>query len=161
MDLRRDERAPKVVSDDLMGAIGPNRDVRRLEGEAERIKARLEEKHGRVSAAPGEEQAVYTRKRGELRTARQKHRRKAFKMIYKDYFQAKDEEELQKQLRGSENLNSSERSIIPCHSNHTKTSQETHANEDEQVPNMPTLDQQKRWKCSAIRSSSVGRLVVL
>lgn len=100
MGLRRDERAPKVVSDDLMGAIGPNRDVRRLEGEVESIKTSLEEKYGRVSVAPAEEQAIYTRKRGELRTARQKHRRKVFKMIYKDYFHAKDEEELQKQLQG-------------------------------------------------------------
>ncbi|KID95430.1 FluG domain-containing protein, partial [Metarhizium majus ARSEF 297] len=61
MGFRRDENAPKVVSDDLMRSVGPSR-------------------------AP--------------RTARQKHRRKIHKMIYKDHFDAKDEEELQKQSQG-------------------------------------------------------------
>ncbi|RYO82366.1 hypothetical protein DL766_004754 [Monosporascus sp. MC13-8B] len=74
MGLRRDENAPKVVSDELMCAIGPSSDVRRLEEEVKKMKADLEEK--------------------------QKHRRKVFKMIYKDHFDAKDEEELQKQLQG-------------------------------------------------------------
>ncbi|KAM5348918.1 hypothetical protein ACJ41O_008741 [Fusarium nematophilum] len=100
MGLRRDENAPKVVSDELMCAIGPSSDVRRLEEEVKKMKADLEEKYGRISSAPKEDQSRYARKREELRTARQKHRRKVFKMIYKDHFDAKDEEELQKQLQG-------------------------------------------------------------
>lgn len=100
MGLRRDENAPKVVSDELMGAIGPSGDVRRLEEELEKLKTALEGKHGRISSAPEEDQSRYARKREELRRARQKHRRKVFKMIYKDHFDSKDEEELQKQLQG-------------------------------------------------------------
>ncbi|KPM35096.1 hypothetical protein AK830_g11476 [Neonectria ditissima] len=72
--LGRDENALKVVSDELMYAIGPSSDVRRLEEEVKKMKADLKEK--------------------------QKHQRKVFKMIYKDHFDAKDEEELQKQLQG-------------------------------------------------------------
>ncbi|EEU40131.1 uncharacterized protein NECHADRAFT_76100 [Fusarium vanettenii 77-13-4] len=91
--LRRDENAPKVVSDELMCDIGPSSDVRRLEEEVKKMKADLEEKYGRISSAPKEDQSRYARKREELRVARQKHRRKVFKMIYKDHFDARDEEE--------------------------------------------------------------------
>ncbi|KAI8723207.1 hypothetical protein NCS52_00176100 [Fusarium sp. LHS14.1] len=84
MGLCRDENAPKVVSDDLTCDIGPSSDVRRLEEKVKKMKADFEEKSARE----------------ELRAARQKHQRKVFKMIYKDHFDAKNEEELQKQLQG-------------------------------------------------------------
>ena len=116
MGLRRDENTSKVVLEELIDAIGTNRDVRHLGGELKKIKAGLEEKYTHISTVLEEEQVKCTCKRGELRTAGQKHRRKVFKMVHKDYFGSKDEEELQKQLQGSESLRSSETRNIPCNS---------------------------------------------
>ncbi|RYP65850.1 hypothetical protein DL771_008079 [Monosporascus sp. 5C6A] len=76
MGLRRDENAPKVVSDELVRSIGPSSAERRLEEELEAIKVDLEERYGSVSSAPDNERKPYKCKQNELRTARQTHRRK-------------------------------------------------------------------------------------
>lgn len=78
-----------------MRSIGPSRAVRRLEEEVETIKAALVRRYGRISSAPDAERKDYIHKQNDLRAARQKH-----KMIYKDHFDAKGEEELQKQSQG-------------------------------------------------------------
>ncbi|KID86783.1 FluG domain-containing protein [Metarhizium guizhouense ARSEF 977] len=74
--LWRDENAPKLFRTTHAFHWSKQSRGRRLEEEVETIKAALP------------------------RTARQKHRRKVHKMIYKDHFDAKDEEELQKQSQG-------------------------------------------------------------
>ncbi len=57
-------------------------------------------KYGRPSLAPDMEKADYTGVLSQLRTARQKHRRKVLRMLHKDRFNEADESELQKQLQG-------------------------------------------------------------
>ncbi|KND87270.1 hypothetical protein TOPH_08097 [Tolypocladium ophioglossoides CBS 100239] len=81
-----DENAPQSVPDDVMEMIGPSRTVDRLEQELERMRTSLSEQHGRPSQAPADERAQYTKVQTKLRTARQDHRRKLHKLIYKDYF---------------------------------------------------------------------------
>lgn len=100
MGLHCDENAPKTVPDDVMDLIGPSGTVRSLEQDLEQIRITLDRKYGRSSQAPIEEKYQYQAKLYAVRAARQNDRRKVFKMLYKDHFQQRDEEELQNQLQG-------------------------------------------------------------
>ncbi len=100
MGLRRDENAPKAVSEEEMRAIGPSSAIRQLEPKAENLRTELCKKYGRPSLAPDKEKADYTGILSQLRTARQKHRRKVLRMLHKNHFNEADESELQKQLQG-------------------------------------------------------------
>lgn len=100
MGLRLDENAPKRVSDEMMRAIGPNAAVRRLEQQMEALQAELRLKYGRPSRATGDDKRRYESLQARLSAARQRHRRKVFRVIYADHFVESDENELQKQLQG-------------------------------------------------------------
>ena len=100
MGLRLDEDAPKRVPDEMMRAIGPNTAVRRLEEEMEALQAKLKQKYGRPTWATEDEKKHYNSIKSQLSTARQKQRRKVFRMLYRDHFVENDECELQKQLQG-------------------------------------------------------------
>lgn len=100
MGLQSDENAPQSVSDEIMEMIGPSRAVDRLEQASEQLRILLTEKYGRPSRATAEEREQYKKTQTSLRAARQDHRRKVYKMIYKDHFKKKNEEELQNQLKG-------------------------------------------------------------
>ncbi len=100
MGLRRDKNAPKAVSKEEMRAIGPSSAIRQLEPKAENLRTELCKKYGRPSLAPDKEKADYTGVLSQLRTARQKHRRKVLHMLHKDHFNKANESELQKQLQG-------------------------------------------------------------
>ncbi|KAK3694836.1 hypothetical protein B0T22DRAFT_507617 [Podospora appendiculata] len=100
MGLRLDENAPKRVPDEMMRMIGPSAAVRRLEQELEALEAALRQTYGRPSWAPDDKKEQYESIKAQLRTARQKQRRKVFRMTYKDYFTESDDKELQNQLQG-------------------------------------------------------------
>ncbi|KAK3323913.1 hypothetical protein B0T19DRAFT_216707 [Cercophora scortea] len=100
MGLRLDENAPKRVPDEMMHMIGPSAAVRRLEQELEALEAALRQMYGRPSWAPDDKKEQYESIKAQLRTTRQKQRRKVFRMTYKDYFTESDDKELQNQLQG-------------------------------------------------------------
>ncbi|OAA36114.1 FluG domain-containing protein [Beauveria brongniartii RCEF 3172] len=98
MGLFCDEDAPQFVPDQLMDEIGPSRAVDRLEQEIERMRVSLTAEYGRPSNATTAERTKYEKIQGSLRAARQKHRRNIEKLIRKEHFKRKNDEELQNQL---------------------------------------------------------------
>ncbi|GKT96701.1 hypothetical protein Ct61P_14551 [Colletotrichum tofieldiae] len=73
--LRSNENAPKHLPEEMMRMIGPNDAVKHLEQEVEAHKLDLQQRYGRPSYVPADEEAQYTSKVSELRTARQKDQR--------------------------------------------------------------------------------------
>jgi len=63
----------------------------------------LRQKYGRPSRATGDDKQRYEILQTRLASARQKHRRKVFRMLYRDHFVESDERELQNQLQGIHN----------------------------------------------------------
>ena len=97
MGLRMDENAPKSVSDDVMEIIGSNKNIDQLANELSSLRAELTVKHRRPGRATAGEKEKYNKVQLQLRTARQKHRRKVLKLVRKGHFDRKDNEELQNQ----------------------------------------------------------------
>ncbi|KAJ2906919.1 hypothetical protein MKZ38_009782 [Zalerion maritima] len=93
-----DENAPTAVPDELMRAIGPDAATRKLEERMSALRARLEPVYGQASRASGCDKEEYDQLVGQLRAARQKHRRKFLEIIRKDYFQFRNDRELENQL---------------------------------------------------------------
>ncbi len=100
MGLRLDENAPKRVSDEMMREIGPSATVRKLEKQMEALQTELQQKYGRPSRAMDLDKQRYERLQAKLSRARQRHRKKVFRLIYAEHFVQDDEDELQKQLQG-------------------------------------------------------------
>ena len=61
MGLRSDENAPKTVPHEVMEMLGPDRNVRRLQGELDEVKSRLSAEYGRPSNAPADQYARYSK----------------------------------------------------------------------------------------------------
>lgn len=66
----------------------------------EALQAELRLKYGRPSRAAGNDKWRYESLQARLSAARQRYRRKVFRVIYADHFVESDENELQKQLQG-------------------------------------------------------------
>lgn len=100
MGLRRDEAAPTTVPAEVLQMIGPSPAVRRLEAKLEIFRRSLAEKFGKPSRAKGEEGRQLKRVENELRSAKQTHTRKIVEKLRHQYFQTKDDEQLEKHLLG-------------------------------------------------------------
>lgn len=93
--VRSDEDASKVVPPEVIEMVGPDSTVRRLQRELDDLESTLRGRYSRASRALPDEYRGFKDKQNQLRTARQKQRRKIFNMIYRDHFDAKDEEEFE------------------------------------------------------------------
>ena len=99
--IQYDENAPTGVSDEVMRAIGPDGTVRRLQEQWSALEVALANKYGRSTKAKGADKAARDQKWNELRAARQQQRRKVAKILRKDYFEKRNNQELDRQLDGT------------------------------------------------------------
>ncbi len=98
--LQYDENAPIGVSDEVMCAIGPSNNIRRLEREWLALEAEMQAKYGKATKATGEDKRSRDRKWNELRAAKQQQRRKVEDLLRKNHFKKRNTEELERQLHG-------------------------------------------------------------
>ncbi len=70
MGLRRDENAPKVVSEEEIRTIGPSSTIRQLELEAENLRTTLYKNYGRLLLDPDGKKVDYANILNRLKIAR-------------------------------------------------------------------------------------------
>lgn len=108
-----DENAPIEVPDEIMDAIGPSAEVRRLNEEMSSLRDRLERIYGKAHKATGPDKAKYVALQRKLAGAKQKHERDVLVVVRKDYFDSRNEREVRKQLHGDPAPNSQGRKLEP------------------------------------------------
>ncbi|KIH94252.1 hypothetical protein SPBR_09199 [Sporothrix brasiliensis 5110] len=94
--LRCDENAPTSVSDELMDGLEPTDEIRHLEKEMAALT--LEQHH--VHLEPASQKARYDDLKKKLKAARQRFRREIEESTRRQYFEAKNDKELDLQLSG-------------------------------------------------------------
>lgn len=98
--LKYDENAPTGVSDEVMCAIGPDSEIRRLQKELSDLETELAAKYGEASKATGQDGERRARKRNELQAAKKRQRRRVVDILRRDHFEKRNGQELDRQLHG-------------------------------------------------------------
>lgn len=97
LSLQYDENAPTQVSDQTMRKIGPDNKTRQLESEWSALEAVLTAKYGKSTKATGADGENRKKKQNEVRTARQRLRRRILNILRKNYFEQRNTNELDRQ----------------------------------------------------------------